>query len=294
METSNEDWKKDLRVQIISAMNVTVENASQLYEQIGRYYMCYTPRFLYKYYRADQRTLDAIRNNKMWYSAPSSFNDVFDCDITIDENILFDGIIKSNPDTRNIRKGSTVWHDLRQSCIREIGKLKSVFDQMKDTTGISCLSEEDDSLLMWAHYAGNHCGMCVEYELLEINQALGFTPVPVVYSDEKINLHIDDMERTERIIVESVTTKSPEWSYEKEWRIIRDEAACGERWNAEKKGALLDMISPSAIILGCMASPEFSEEVQTYCEQNRIKLYKMQKSKIKYCLEKIPILQFDN
>ncbi len=39
---------------------------------------------------------------------------------------------------------------------------------------IACLTETEDSLLMWSHYANNHCGMCVEYDLLSINEQLKF------------------------------------------------------------------------------------------------------------------------
>ena len=57
------------------------------------------------------------------------------------------------------------------------------FEETKQVTGISCLSESDSSLLMWAHYANNHKGMCVEYELLQISEQLKFSPIPVIYTD---------------------------------------------------------------------------------------------------------------
>ena len=30
---------------------------------------------------------------------------------------------------------------------------------------MSCLSESEDPLLIWAHYANNHYGLCVEYPI---------------------------------------------------------------------------------------------------------------------------------
>lgn len=44
-----------------------------------------------------------IRNNKMWYSAPCNFNDVFDCNIAIDEQKIFYEALKLFPDKRGIR-----------------------------------------------------------------------------------------------------------------------------------------------------------------------------------------------
>ena len=42
---------------------------------------------------------------------------------------------------------------------------------------------------MWAHYANNHKGMCVEYELLQISEQLKFSPIPVIYTDERVSLN---------------------------------------------------------------------------------------------------------
>lgn len=80
----------------------------------------------------------------------------------------------------------------------------------------------------------------------------------------------------------------------RKWRIIRDDGACGNKWDAEKKGALLEMIRPSSIILGCMAKPEFEKAVREHCEECRINLYKMKKDKGRYRLEKVPVILFDD
>lgn len=234
----------------------------------------------------------------MWYSAPCNFNDVFDCDMSMDEEGIFQSILQMYPDKRGIREGSPIWRDLLKTCRQQIRTFQSSYDILKSRMGISCLSESDDSLLMWAHYANNHCGICVEYELLEINRQLGFSPVPIIYSDDRVCVHTLDPNTLEKdiqgIFIESLTSKSPEWSYEKEWRIIRDDGACGNKWDAEKKGALLEMIRPSSIILGCMAKPEFEKAVREHCEECRINLYKMKKDKGRYRLEKVPVILFDD
>ena len=149
---------------------------------------------------------------------------------------------------------------------------------------------------MWAHYANNYKGMCVEYELLQISEQLKFSPIPVIYANEKISLNSlisENLGRdTMRLFVESITTKSPEWSYEKEWRIIRDEAACGTRWNKAHKGALLGMIRPTSITLGCRAEGNLEKCVREYCEKEKVTLYKMEKNKEKYQLDKKVLMKF--
>lgn len=296
-EVNNEDWKKLLRSELINGIIGTCEKQDDVFSQVGYYYMCYAPAFLYKYYNDNPEKLETVKNNKMWYSAPNNFNDVFDCDVVIDEKEIINSVLQKFPDKRGMRVGSQMWRQLRETMNKKIRSLKFTFEDLKKQMGISCLSESDDSLLMWAHYANNHCGMCVEYELLEINEQLGFSPVPVIYSDERVKFHLNNIDTIESdstsVFVESITSKSPEWSYEREWRIIRDVVACGTDWNPEKKGALLEMIRPSSVILGCKVKPEFENSVYDYCEKSRINLYKMKKNKDLYKLEKIPILQFD-
>ena len=167
----------------------------------------------------------------------------------------------------------------------------------RESIGVSCFSESYDSLLMWAHYAHNHRGICVEYNLHLFNEKLFYTPVPVIYSNERPCLTSLDLKHPEKesldLFITGLTTKSVEWSYEKEWRIIRDEDACGSSWDKEKKGALLPSIQPSAIILGCDSSKELETEVRSYCENSKTNLYKMHKDETEYRLKKEAIFQFD-
>ena len=292
------DWKRKLRDKLAVILSGTEAEKEALYADIGYCYQCYAPASLYKYYSDSLRNLENVKNNKMWYSSPIHFNDVFDCEITTDEKKLFESTLQMCPSVQNVRVGSPVWKNLKAETRKSAKEMQDLFAGMRSGIGVSCLSESDDSLLMWAHYASNHCGMCVEYELLEINSQLKFTPVPIIYSEERIcfnSLNTTTVERdTTKMFLESLTTKSPEWSYEKEWRIIREDSACGSQWDDTKKGALLNIVRPSSIILGCMAKPEFEKEVYTYCNENKINLFKMQKDPQKYRLLKTSLLQFDD
>jgi len=296
-ESEDNAWKIELRNLLITGMTGDEQAKRIAYEQIGYHYHCSAPASLYKYYGDAPRNLDNIKANKMWYSAPCNFNDVFDCEITVDEAAIINCALQMAPYKKKIRVGSLMWKQIGQNMRREIKSFCSTFEDMRCTTGISCFSESDDSLLMWAHYANNHRGICVEYDLMEINKQLQFTPIPIVYSNDRVCYNMLDVNTVEKdaisLFVQSLTSKSEEWSYEREWRIIRDDGACGDRWDAEKKGALLDMIRPSSIALGCAAEAAFEKSVRDYCEKERISLYKMQKDKCQYRLNKATILEFD-
>lgn len=292
-----DEWKLKLRSELITGIIGNEEEKANAYGEVGYYYTCCAPASIYKYYSDNELNMDSLKNNKMWYSAPCNFNDVFDCDIFINEEKIFNDFLKLIPDKRTVRVGSKIWIELKSIIRKEIKKLRYDFDASKYKIGVSCFSESEDSLLMWAHYANNHRGMCVEYNLLDINSVLDFSAIPVIYSENQACFDFFDEESiekdTSKLFIESLSSKSPEWSYEKEWRIIRDQEACGDKWNSDKKGALLDMISPRSVILGCVAEAEFAKEVKDYCSINKINLYKMEKDSSQYKLNKKVILDFN-
>ena len=295
----DDSWKQSLRSAIIIALTESGQTKNQALEQVGSYYQYYAPAFLYKYYRDQPLNLNSVMSNKMWYSAPRNFNDAFDCDIAIDEQAIFNNLLPAISGGKTIRKGSPAWIQLKSNLHKQITLLENTFADQKSSLGISCLSEVPDSLLMWSHYANNHRGFCVSYNLLALNQKLQFSAVPVLYTQDRVCLHSISLDQdklskeTMSLFIKSITSKSTDWSYEKEWRIIRDEAACGPKWNDKNKGALLDTIPPSSIILGCCASDELTSALMQHCQNHKIPLYKMEKDPLLYRLNKKAILEFD-
>lgn len=133
---------------------------------------------------------------------------------------------------------------------------------------VACLSELDEidlysKIQMWGHYADNHRGFCVEYDVtslkVETTLSLGdyykdentFTNegikavikcgiFSVIYTSKRINIPVTKLDKIkinnegnlnysqdiEEIIYKSYIVKSTNWSYEKEWRIILDENIC--------------------------------------------------------------------
>lgn len=92
---------------------------------------------LFKYLSVSQYSLSSIANEFCWWSSPSDFNDPFDSNI-IDSEYL----------------------------------RKEIYSKHK----IYCLSEVNDSLLMWSHYSDSHKGFCLEFsdytddELISLKQ----------------------------------------------------------------------------------------------------------------------------
>lgn len=105
-EYQQDEWKDTLRSELIKVLTGDSKEREQVYEEIGYYYQCCAPASLYKYYPDDQLHLKSVTNNQIWYSAPCNFNDVFDCDITIDDQKVFNKALKLFPDNRAVRPGS--------------------------------------------------------------------------------------------------------------------------------------------------------------------------------------------
>lgn len=99
---------------------------------------------------------------------------------------------------------------------------------------IACFCESIESVVMWSHYAQNHQGFALEYNLRD-TLAHPITNVglyPVIYNDERLDVSIymawaflgligihspiPDMLSSMKIALH----KSKQWEYEKEWRLI--------------------------------------------------------------------------
>ena len=108
-----ENWKETLRSNILIGIAGSLSEKMKAFTSIGYAYQCYAPASIYKYFPPDKKRFEAIKENKLWYSAPSKFNDVFDSDFPIDRNAIFDSILSQVPDSKGIRKGSPMWKELQ-------------------------------------------------------------------------------------------------------------------------------------------------------------------------------------
>lgn len=88
---------------------------------------------------------------------------------------------------------------------------------------ILCCSHREDSILMWSHYAEQHRGMVMEFETAEMIQGMDLASeaYEVRYRSSPPSipgLH-PDMASFEASLLQVLTTKALEWSYEEEVRI---------------------------------------------------------------------------
>jgi hypothetical protein len=94
--------------------------------------------------------------------------------------------------------------------LMEAGMYREICNKYK----VYCLSEIPDSPLMWAHYAASHTGIGLEFDA----QRSPFTPqtgaTKVIYG------RTYPAHDVVAIGYEPLVTKSADWSYEVEWRLV--------------------------------------------------------------------------
>ena len=165
-----------------------------------------------------------------------------------------------------------------------------------------CLSESNNIIPMWAHYADNHKGVCIGYDLKDFELGCEETCHPILYvhnSDftEDIN-NIDNDERNKlKVLEEPFLKKSHDWSYEKEWRILIDKMKLkhtlelGFSSVMDKRGELcfIKFPKPVSVFLGLNISDSDKQAIMKICENRGIMVYKMIKDNSKYNLGYVEI-----
>ena len=118
-----------------------------------------------------------------------------------------------------------------------------------------CVSEKFDDLLMWAHYADSHRGVCLEFDgygrLMAHAQRVEYSAVR-----RAINMYTDDRESS---VTKALLTKSDHWAYEAEWRLLRTDKRPGaERFSPRNL---------TGIVIGALATRETVETVQKWASK---------------------------
>ena len=240
---------------------------------------------LYMYKPPDAYTLDILINGRLWASKPERFNDPFDCDLEIEKDITEESVLEAARRWRNesqVAEYKTSKLDANgKFTIEERKRLNEIvrnFEKENKNSGVVCLSEVCDSILMWSHYAQNHKGVCFEFTRAE-NNYLGDEErcSPVRYERHYPPIDLGQMliNQDGETIRLMMKTKSWEWAYEKEWRLITD---CGD-----KEYPLSWPIS--RVILGVRIEKWFKSCIETLCKERNIQYVQAKKSDREFRIE---------
>lgn len=192
------------------------------------------PAHLFKYYAVSDYSVSGLRGREVFYSAPSKFNDPFDCRLQFaDERILVADLRRLIHSEVSIKQGTQKANEVAMNLNPQLQKLpqaeirsslQAALRHQFENRGVCCFSEVCDNLLMWGHYANGHRGFCLEFDT---SYPLFYRVHPVTYSANlplvsvRESIYDDGLEPMFRA---AVLTKSVDWSYEKEWRVLHEAA----------------------------------------------------------------------
>jgi hypothetical protein len=227
---------------------------------------------------------DIFINHELYFASPTSFNDPFDGKLPPLETLSKDArrhfiekfvrermipasrnkfvrerMIPASRNERRILK--------RELSSREVfAEAGRRFQEIVDATGLLCMAERNDDILMWSHYADSHKGICLEFEATS-NTQLFCEAVPVKYADTYTAFPLlgGGREWVNRVLL----TKSSHWKYEKEWRITRHGIVIGGV-SLVTRNVRLNRFSPNAlrgVIFGCQCSADTVKKVTSWIHE---------------------------
>ena len=188
---------------------------------------------LHRFYKLkDDWVLPAMRENTLKLSSPATFNDPFDCQLSPDSYGLGEAQAM-----RFIMSGAkeldrVAWDGLfsrGHSMLLESSASMLVRLLLLSRLGVCCFSEEEDSVLMWSHYTGGFRGFCVTYHVRRedvqqlgddiVLQEVNYASIYPRVSARALLAYYGPVEAG-RAISSLVLTKSVDWAYEREWRLV--------------------------------------------------------------------------
>ncbi len=252
------------------------------------------PKFLYRFFsnKCEKYTEHIFKCNELYFRNPSKFNDPFDCkalltlkrDCDQEEYVKFvrnnaiDSIGRNlDNEEKQLYKESAIKvfkNSDRNQLSRNINNtIKECLYKSINEFRILCLSRNYNDILMWSHYAEGHRGFVLQFDTKALLENFKQPPQEVVYPPNKSFPSIKDFNEKNCVHM-FLITKSSQWEYEEEWRILMH---IEYKDNPEEKGKGYKFKNGliTGIILGCeMKDPKkekISEWIREY--QPQVKIY---------------------
>ena len=190
---------------------------------------------LFKYVNINSGIL-ALKNCNIYFNSPLQFNDPYDCDTSLIEieSKYFEQLVKSEfqkfkskfSTSPAIKKMKTPPPAVLYPSFKNDMKQQLKNDLLQQTR-ITCFSEVPTNPLMWAHYSDKHTGVCIEYDSQKL--IIYLSKVNHVFQSPGVFLKVSYKEKLSKVyydegnyekLLEWVSAKSKDWSYEREIRYV--------------------------------------------------------------------------
>lgn len=184
---------------------------------------------LYKYRPFSARARKILVNREVYFASSEQLNDPYDCRISI-RQALRDAV------------EAAAWAESRtlRETLERFQKIDHVYERMEEdirNAGVFSLAKHPTNAVMWAHYAENHRGFCIGFDLSEkftthrnAEQIIGTDDVRYT----KTNPFKDYFEEVAAarqpptweeffpaLLSRGMVAKAAAWGYEEEVRVLR-------------------------------------------------------------------------
>jgi hypothetical protein len=256
------------------------------------------PTILYKY--RDESNLQfqhkIISHQEIYLSKPSQYNDPFDCKIPV----RWDLLTEQERNEANLKMIRIVRHDESEDVIHQIAQHlkdtkqiwfddrtnrredKSDFKKWDDVAGVFSLSEVNNNILMWSHYANQHKGFAVGIWSESIIEKEEFRYLDSVNYVDEFPL-IKGVEDQSEQFYKKFYYKSNDWQYEKEWRIVS--------LHPKNRAITIPKSAMAEIIFGSHMDERIQEKMLKQINKilPDVKLYKAEDSRDKFAVNIKPL-----
>lgn len=310
-ECLDDVWKKKF---FRTYFDINLDN--ETFNQCLDYKNNHIPNSLFKYSKV-KNAISLLSDDLMFLPKIEDLNDPFECNIFYDLDILLDnlnGYLVSFMDYSDFVDENTTEEDISKFLKN---RFKEPFEKVlseleynfKNRLSIICLSEDCCINPMWAHYADNHKGVCIEYDFKNISELIfKHLCFPIEYVEKADNslelssLFDDNIKTNSNWILRLALKKSYDWKYEKEWRIIVSQFIADYFNDNNHKSLYFDeyysdknyikFIKPKSLYLGLDIDLKDEKKLIDMCKFRKISIYKMKKNKSGYNLKSEPIFEF--
>lgn len=189
---------------------------------------------LYKYSDWNNKhTKENLKLNRLYFNIATNFNDPFDMypSYQILNRKLYNNQQKKylqkerGYTKKNARIASTL---MSNRAILNTAIISMRYHKAISRYGITCFSENNSNMLMWSHYAKNHSGICLGFDIPTDNISLffnnTFSPdirlLKINYTSIRPTLPLLKKDLTYENILPIFRDKSFDWQYEKEHRLL--------------------------------------------------------------------------
>lgn len=268
------------------------------------------PSFVYKFRAVNDCSLNNLAEGTVWLTSPSKYNDPYDCAATISYSELakasprahleqsiehsnlksilsaeaIEDAIKSDDPVMEIARKvlasdpevkaeniDSMLDDLRRAQEHVMAPhMERLVASVREGIKMCSFCATNEPILMWSHYANNHQGFCMDYDVKSLPDMVKRMLFPVIYDASMFDCTkyyaeaMSNLSGFNNVFAQlQALYKAPEWSYEKEWRLVFIAGVIKDEMNYH-------IGYPKRVYLGAKMSEPDRTRVLDICRRNGI------------------------